>query len=284
MITIHAYCSYRLSPVGYHYGVLRYPVSGGGDYCALAPPEESPATRFVKTAFDNGFITNVSGKIPDSNSYVFLVKRYHHSYPEGHADIGKDVNMNMAFEFSEFDDYKRFATSFDRKLKDDESELKREMADMIHPDYAVSNYALDIRREKLDAFMSEMLNAQSDAQPSAPKEKTAFYVLSAQKDYCEELTQLFGLDSVSYGVYRSRSNDKKYMYAKKKALRATGLPNLPVGLILILILITLLGIFLLTLGRKQGLPNQTEVSAQEETQTFALPDTEEMFPERPSSE
>ena len=278
MITIHAYCSYRLSPVGYRYGVLRYPVSGGGDYCALAPPEESPAMRFVKTAFDNGFITNVRGKIPGTESYVFLVKRYHHSYLEGHADIGKDVSMNMAFEFGEFNDYKRFTTSFNRKLKDDEAELKREMADMIHPDYAVSHYGLDIRREKLDAFMSEMLNTQSDAQPSDPIEKTAFYVLSAQKDYCEELTQLFGLDSVYYGVHRSRSNDKKYMYAKKKALRATGQPNLPVWLILILILITLLGVFLLTLGQKKKIPNQTEVSVQEDAQSSLFPDAMEMLP------
>ena len=278
MITIHAYCSYRLSPVGYHYGVLRYPVSGGGDYCALAPPEKSPATRFVKTAFDNGFISNVRGKIPGTESYVFLVKRYHHSYPEGHADIGKDVNMNMAFEFDEFNDYKRFATSFYRKLNDDEAELKRKMADLIHPDYAVPDYALNINRENLDAFMSEMLNAQSDAQPGDPIEKTAFFVLSAQKDYCDELTQLFALDSVYYGVYRSRSNDKKYMYAKKKALRATGQPNLPVWLILILILITLLGVFLLTLGQKKKIPNQTEVSVQEDAQSSLFPDAMEMLP------
>lgn len=278
MITIHAYCSYRLSPVGYHYGVLRYPVSGGGDYCALAPPEESPATRFVKTAFDNGFITNVRGKIPGTESYVFLVKRYHHSYLEGHADIGKDVSMNMAFEFGEFNDYQRFAKSFERKLNDSEAELKRQMADMIHPDYAVPDYALNINRENLDAFMSEMLNAQSGAQPGDPIEKTAFFVLSAQKDYCDELTQLFGLDSVDYGVHRSPSNDKKYMYAKKKVLRATGQPNLPVWLIMILISITLMGVFLLALGQKKKIQNQAELSVQEDAQSAPLPEATEMLP------
>lgn len=274
MITIHAYCSYRLSPVGYHYGVLRYPVSGGGDYCALAPPEESPATRFVKTAFDHGFITDVRGKISGAESYVFLVKRYHHSYLEGHADIGKDVNMNMAFEFDEFNDYKRFATAFYRKLNDDEAELKWKMADLIHPDYAVPDYALNINRENLDAFMSEMLNAQSDAQPGDPIEKTAFFVLSAQKDYCDELAQLFDLD----GVYRSPKNDKKYVYPKKKVLWATGQTNLPVWLILILISITLLVVFLLALGQKKGIPNQAEISVQEEAQSSTLPNATETLP------
>ena len=271
MITIHVYCSYRLSPVGYHYGVLRYPVSGGGDYCALASPEESPATRFVKTAFDNGFITKVIGKIPDSNSYVFLVKRYHYSYPEGHADIGKDVSMNMAFEFSEAGDYNRFVLSFDRELNDDEAELNRKMADMIHPDYAIPDYALNINRENLDAFMSEMLNAQLDAQSSDPIKRTSFFVLSARKDYSEELGQLFGLD----GVDRSKKDDKRYMYGKKKVLRSTGLPNLIVRLILILI--TLLCVFLLALGQKKWIQNSTEVSAKEETQT-AFPEAAKTLP------
>lgn len=280
MITIHIYCSYRLSPVGYHYGVLRYPVSGGGDYCALAPPEESPATRFVKTAFDHGFITDVRGKISASNSYVFLVKRYHYSYPKGHADIGADVSMNVAFEFSEYTDYKRFAASFRQKREDNEAELKRRMADLIHPDYAVPDYALNIKRENLDAFMSEMLDSQSNAQPGDPIEKTAFFVLSAQKDYSEELGRLFDLD----GVYRSRSNDKKYVCSKKKVLRAIGQPNLPVWLILILILITLLGVFLLTLGQKKEIPNQAEISVQEETQSSALPDATETLPELAPSE
>ena len=271
MITLHVYCSYRLSPVGYQYGVLRYPVSGGDNYCALAPPEANPATRFVKTAFDYGFITNVQGKVPNSNSYVFLVKHYQHSYSEGHADIGKDVAMNMAFEFEKPDEYTRFVTSFKRKLKDDEAKLKRVMADMIHPDYAVPDYALNINRKNLVAFMDEMLDSQSDAQPS---ENTVFSVLSAQKDYCEELAQLFGLS----GVYRSRSNDKKYVYPKKKVLRATGQPNLSVWLILILILITLLGVFLLTLGQKKEIPNQAEISVQEEAQSSTFPNAPETLP------
>ena len=76
MITIHVYCSYKLSPVGFQYGVLQYPPDPGGDYIPLSQPEENASTSFVKAAFTHGFITEARGKIPDSNACVFLVKRY----------------------------------------------------------------------------------------------------------------------------------------------------------------------------------------------------------------
>ena len=210
MITIHFYCSYSLSPEGYCHGVLAYPSAENNGFYVLSPPKDNKTVQFVRTAFQSGFITRVRGWIPDTESYVYLVKRYQYSYQNNHADIGKDVSINMAFEFDNIDEYKRFFTSFDGMRKDENAGLKRKLADLIHADYSIPDYALNIQKESLDDFMAEMLGSQPDARLDKTLEKTFYHTLSAQTNYTNELRRLFCLNNGQIA-----RNEKLYVYSKK---------------------------------------------------------------------
>ena len=274
MITIHAYCSYRLSPVGYQYGILRYPASGSGSAGNLSPPGQNFVTDFVTKAFDNGFITGVSGKVPvpDLSRYLLLVKKRHYSYPEGHQDIGKDVTINLAFEFDDFDEFCRFAISFEKANSENSSLLDKKMADLILPDYNAPTYGLKIDLGKLDVFFKEMNTEQPNARIEELRHNVTISVLSASKDYDSELQRLFGFQA----NHLSR-NGKIYTYGKKKAFSA-GNPNrfplLPV-LLLIIVLLALL-FFLTTRSQAKAIPDgiktvtqETESMTQKETANFS---------------
>ena len=271
MTAIHVYCSYRLSPVGYQYGVLRCPASGNGNAGNLSPPEKNSVTDFVTKAFDHGFITGVSGKIPvsDSSRYILLVKKRHYSYPEGHQDIGKDVMLNLAFEFDDFDEFRRFATAFETANSENASLLDQRMADLILPDYNAPTYGLKIHSEKLNAFVEKMKTGQPAPKTEELRDNTEISVLSASKDYNSELERLFHLQPD-----RLSRNNKTYMYGKKKAGKPPHLPLLPIFLIIMALLALL--VFLTTRSQAtallEGMTTIQEVelpTAQEETEEIS---------------
>ena len=167
-----------------------------------------PTAVYHIRGFMSCFFFTRFGTCPES--YVYLVKRYQYSYQNNHADIGKDVSINMAFEFDNIDEYKRFFTSFDGMRKDENAGLKRKLADLIHADYSIPDYALNIQKESLDDFMAEMLGSQPDARLDKTLEKTFYHTLSAQTNYTNELRRLFCLNNGQIA-----RNEKLYVYSKK---------------------------------------------------------------------
>ena len=109
MIIVHVYCSYKSSPIGFAYGTFEFmPDNDDANYYL----SNANKNQFVLSSFEDGKIRRASGKCPGSSKYLFLVRKLKYDYGLSHTDFGRDVDMNFAFEFDSYDEYRRFSTNF----------------------------------------------------------------------------------------------------------------------------------------------------------------------------
>lgn len=203
MLKVHAYCSYKLSPSGYNYGTF----SRGDASDEFYELSSEGKSEIVAKAFETNYISKLSGKIPDSCNYIFLIRKYKHSY-DNHDDFGKTVYINIAFEFDIYNEYNRFIASFGDV---EYGCMCERLADFIVPDSSVSLFALKINKARFDKFMEEML--VSDPIKDVNKECIEITTISSSVDYHNKICDLFSFDADRL----SRGYGGSYVYTEKKA-------------------------------------------------------------------
>lgn len=229
MITLHIYCSYKLSTGGFQYGTFQFtPQSNGTRYFLT----EENKLEIVSTAFDYSYIKKIKGKIPQKDSYLFLLKKINYQYEDDHNDFGRDITMNMAFEFDEFNEYTSFIHSFEESKKNSPKQLARELADCIIPDISITKYKLSIDKTKFDLWLNSKLNQNKSSQnnTNTSKRPTSLFITtdSSEKDfYREDLLRDFDFiyrDTEEDFVINHKENTPNYRIdpVKKKRIGGRG--------------------------------------------------------------
>lgn len=151
----HIYASYKCSPVGFNLGSITYQ-EGKTDNYYLSYRGES---ELIYRVFEQGFISSAEGRLPNSTRWLLLVKDLAYTYSE-HPEFGKTVDINIAFEFDNVDEYVRFASGYKSFSNDTISE---KMASFIIPDKNDKEYALHIDAVSFNSFVKEMCSRKSEA-------------------------------------------------------------------------------------------------------------------------
>lgn len=219
----YVYCSYKFSPVGFQIGTIKYDAARKNFYV----PTKNNLDNFVVKAFEEGFVRKVYGLIPNSDKYIFLVKKLQQNNVDDPNEGMIDFYMNFAFEFDNSDDFNNFCGNFNELLE--KGTAASECAKFIVPDRQVETFALKIDAEAFNSFIKEMLSKSDGGQVA---KKIFVEVISAKIDE-SKLQETFERD---FG----KSGEKKFVYpAEKKTL-----PTLWIGVGIIGALI--LGIYLVT--------------------------------------
>lgn len=221
MIIIHAYCSYKSSPVGFAYGSYEYSPAKDAPFYYLDHNYNNP---FVLASFEDGIIRRACGKLPGSMNYIFLVRKMKHDYGLGHEEFGRDVDMNFAFEFDHFNEFKAFTTGFVHAEKKNSKQLYKELADCICPDLSVEIYKLSINKKIFDQWFCNMIETEPSEKYNKLKEEIRITALSSQTDYSQDIAELYqfktDLDGDSVEVRRmEESADYFYPVKKKQVLK-----------------------------------------------------------------
>lgn len=195
----YVYCSYKFSPVGFQIGTIKYDAAQKNFYV----PTQNNLDNFVIRAFEEGIVRKVYGLIPDSNKYIFLVKKLQQNNVDDPNEGMIDFYMNFAFEFDNFNDYNNFCGNFNKLLE--EGTAAEECAKFIVPDRQVETFALKINAEAFNSFIKEMLDKADGGQDA---KKIFVDVISAKLDE-SKLQETFGCD---FG----KSDEKKFVYPTEK--------------------------------------------------------------------
>jgi hypothetical protein len=221
VIKIHSYCSYKHSPSGFVYGsFLVGEKADNSDYC---PSEENNA-NIVQTAFENGIIRRLCGKIPDSYRYIFLVRKLKYNYGNDHSDIGREVQMNFGFEFDSFDEFLSFVCGFINAEEQDAQTLYHQLADCVIPDESVKTYKYRISKKTLDLWIASIKQPLSNNENEQYKKyKKGIYITasSTSTDYTEEISSLFEfpntINEQPVELCREKNTANYYYPLKKKS-------------------------------------------------------------------
>lgn len=198
----YVYCSYKFSPVGFQIGTIKYDAAQKNFYV----PTKNNLDNFVVKAFEEGFVRKVYGLIPNSDKYIFLVKKLQQNNVDDSNEGMIDIYMNFAFEFDNFDDFNNFCGNFNELLE--EGTAASECAKFTVPDRQVETFALKIDAEAFNSFIKEMLSKSDGRQVD---NKIFVEVISAKLDE-SKLQETFKRD---FG----KSGEKKFVYpAEKKTL------------------------------------------------------------------
>ena len=202
----YVYCSYKFSPDGFQIGTIKYDAAQKNFYV----PTKNNLDNFVICAFEEGIVRKVYGLIPDSNKYIFLVKKLQQNNIDDPNEGMIDFHMNFAFEFDNFNDYNNFCGNFNRLLE--ERTAATECAKFIVPDRNVETFALKINAELFNGFIKDMLSKSDGGQVD---KKIFVEVISSKLDE-SKLKEIFGRDFekvgekiFAYPAVHSASNKKK---------------------------------------------------------------------------
>ncbi len=220
MITVHVFCSYKLSSSGFQYGTFVYNPDGNGKYYYLSDQYKIP---FISTSFNYDLVRRVCGRLPavtDNQNYIFLFKKISHVYGDEHEETGKDVTINMAFEFDNFSEFSIFTSVFAEEEKQNIGKLSKELADCIIPDVSVGKYKLSIDKRHFDIWLKDKLRDIKTDKYYELKKEIRITVISSQSDYCSELIDYYHFyeyteGEKTYGLKR-KSGTADYYYPKKK--------------------------------------------------------------------
>lgn len=198
----YVYCSYKFSPVGFQIGTIKYDAAQKNFYV----PTKNNLDNFVVKAFEEGFVRKVYGLIPNSDKYIFLVKKLQQNNVDDSNEGMIDIYMNFALEFDNFGDFNNFCGNFNELLE--EGTAASECAKFIVPDRQVETFALKIDAEAFNSFIKEMLSKSNGGQVA---KKIFVEVISTKLDE-SKLQETFERD---FG----KSDEKKFVYpAEKKTL------------------------------------------------------------------
>ncbi len=250
MITVHSYCSYKHSPSGFVYGSFRFEESAAADSYRLSNDNNIPV---VRSAFENGIIRKVCGKIPGSSKYVFLVRKLKHGYGNAHDDIGREVQMNFAFEFDSFDEFHSFASGYLNAEKQDAAVLYKKLADCIIPDKSIENYNYRIPMAAFNSWIKSIKQHSTAGQElNDCKESICITTSSKSMDYTEEIKKIFNFPPAVNGqsVELCRIADtsdyrypcKKKQFCRNPRMLTIGAVGLLILLVMLVMVLTLFGI------------------------------------------
>lgn len=220
MIIIHVYCSYKSSPIGFAYGSYEYsPAKEASFYCLNNEHNNS----FVLSSFEDGKIRRACGKLPKSERYIFLIRKIKHDYGPKHEDFGRDVDMNLAFEFDTFSKFCAFATGFAQAEQQDAKQLYKSLADCIFPDASIEIYKLSIHKSVFDLWFGQMLKTEPDEDfhqfKSNFKNKIKITASSSKTDYSQDILDIYQLpvtDSSGNPIRVKHMEGADYLYPVKK--------------------------------------------------------------------
>lgn len=257
MIIIHAYCSYKSSPIGFAYGSYKYSPAKDTPFYYL---NNNDNNSFVLSSFEDGKIRRACGKLPDSGRYIFLVRKMKHDYGLGHDVFGRDVDMNFAFEFDQFDEFQAFTTGFVDAEKKNLKQLYRELADCICPDISVEIYKLSINKKAFDQWFRKMMEIEPSEKYNNLKERIKITASSSLVDYSRDIADIYqlseqDLDGELIEIKRIKeSADYIYPVKKNRDLPMTPLieqSNLKKRVILgIVLVVVLISLILFTIVRR----------------------------------
>lgn len=246
MITVHSYTSYKLSAKGFEYGAFVYDRSQeSNENYKLS---SSGRSRLADTAFSSGIIRKVCGKIPASSRYIILVKRINHIFQNKKDDFGKDISINIAFEFDEPEQFSRFTLAFNSALNENPEKLSEEMAGFIRPDPDINYYGYDIDRKRFNCFMEKMLSEAVNPDFASENERflqkygssLSMTAISPNTDYTADINRLFGFDSGGEDGFpleiTHSTGSVHYFIAQKKTSKGFHIPRA----IMIILIITVL--------------------------------------------
>lgn len=221
MITVHVFCSYKLSSSGFQYGTFVYNPDENGERYYLSDKYKIP---FISTSFNYDLVRRVCGRLPahiiNNQHYIFLFKKISYFYGDGHEETGKDVTMSMAFEFDNFSEFSVFISEFLREEEQNLEKLSKELADCIIPDFSVGKYKLCIHKKHFNIWMQNKLKGIRAEKNSSFKNEIKITVISSQSDYCNELISYYHFHEYkegekTYGLKR-KSGTADYYYPKRK--------------------------------------------------------------------
>lgn len=222
MIKVHSYCSYKHSPSGFVYGSFEVgEKTDNADYYLSDENNNS----IVQTAFENGIIRRLCGKIPDSHNYIFLIRKLKYNYGNDHSDIGREVQMNFAFEFDSFSEFLSFICGYYSNEEQDAPALNHQLADCIIPDKSVDTYKYRISKNALTSWITSIKQPLSNVENEQNKKyKNSIYITasSANTDYTEQIQDLFkfpNLISEQPVELRRENNSANYYYPIKKKIQ-----------------------------------------------------------------
>lgn len=250
MIVVHVYCSYKLSPIGFAYGTFKYSPDNSSDEKYYFLSQENNNT-FVRNSFESGIIRRVYGKIPNKKKYIFLIRKLKYDYGKEYENFGRDVDMNFAFEFEDYNKFKTFKRNFEyyekHDKKHDKSEFYKKLADCIHPNKDISIFKLDINKKNFKALYDILIeelaiingnvNESEGDKEKNELEKEQIKIITASKsiDYSQDIVKLYHL-KVDKDIDIKRDNSAEYIYpVKKNQLKVV----VTVALIVVLSIMTL---------------------------------------------
>lgn len=147
---VHIYASYKRSPVGFQLGSFSF-VKNQTDNYVLKYWQES---KLIYDLFEQNFIVQASGRLPHSNKFIHLVKNLEYTYTN-RDDFGKIVYINIAFEFTDSNDYSRFVSGY---YSLDEGLIVKRMSDFILPNTDNKEYGLVIDQERFKDFVKDIFD------------------------------------------------------------------------------------------------------------------------------
>ena len=262
MIIVHSYCSYKHSPSGFVYGSFVVDETNNTDYYL----SDSNNAEIVQIAFENGIIRRLCGKRPDSESFIFLVRKLKYNYGNDYSDIGREVQMNLGFEFDSSDEFLSFVCGFCKTEESDAPALYKQLADCVIPDKSVEPYNYRISKRIIDSWIDSIKQPLSnDENKQFSKYKNRIYITAASSstDYTEEIRALFSFpDSINgrFVEFCREESSPKYYYPhysqKKKNIQQNGLAyqkkriQLLVLIVLVLIILSLLLLIFCSANKK----------------------------------
>jgi hypothetical protein len=207
----YIYCSYKFSPSGFQMGKIEYNSSAVDDYI----PSGNALNRLVVTAFEQGIVSKVYGFIPDSSTYIYLVKDMKKCNVIDKNEGEIDIYMNLAFEFDNYDDYKNFSANFNSLSVE---QVADECSKFIVPDRAVKTYALKVKSSPFNAFIEKMLKSVSG---NTLDEKNICVEVISSKPQENKLKELFHYEFENLGnkTYLHSENEKKKSATPQRGTR-----------------------------------------------------------------
>ena len=195
---VHVCASYKRSPVGFQPGSFLWQKKTSNNYML----SDCKGSKLQYQLFEQGFISGIKGKLPNKNKYIFLIKDVEYSY-ENHVEFGRDVYVNLIFEFDNADEYSLFVAGYQSI---DSSLSSKMIADFVVPDSTNKQYALHINGDSFDGFVEKVLKI---SQPKTCVDDTLeVYTISANTRYDQQLNNLLGVDFEKEGYV--------YVYPPKK--------------------------------------------------------------------
>lgn len=204
---VHVCASYKRSPVGFQPGSFLWQKQTSNNFTLSTCIDNELPYQI----FGQGFIKGMRGKIPNTTKYVFLIKGIEYSY-ENHEEFGKDVYVNLIFEFDNVKEYTLFVSGY-RSI--DATLSTKMIADFIVPDRTNKQYALHIDAGLFDKFVDKVrINSQTDKMAN---DSFVVKTISANTRYDEQLYKIFGVDfEKKEDVYRYPPKKKHSLPRMKK--------------------------------------------------------------------